>query len=109
MEGYEALVPVMTIHEQDRHVLAAAVAGQAQVIVTDNLQDFPAAALKPYSVEAQSPDRFLTDLFDLYPDTLVRILTEQGADLRQPRTLEQMLDSLTPHVPGFVEAVRRSS
>ena len=104
--GYEALVPVMTNPKKDRHVLAAAVVAQAQVIVTDNLKDFPAAALSPYRLEARSSDTFLTDLFDLHPEAMVQILTQQGSDLRHPRTLLATLDSLALQVPGFAEAVR---
>ena len=107
VEGYEALVPVMTNPKKDRHVLAAAIAAQAQVIVTDNLRDFPAAALRPYRLEAQSADTFLTDLFDLYPEVMIQILTQQGSDLRRPRTLLETLDSLALQVPRFAEAVRR--
>ncbi len=106
VEGYEPLIPAMTNDEKDRHVLAVAIVGRAEVIVTDNLRHFPTAALQPYGIEAQSPDTFMGRLFDLSPGTMVRILTEQGADLRQSRTLEQVLESLAPHVPRFVEAVR---
>jgi hypothetical protein len=37
----------------DRHVLAAAIRGRADVIVTRNLKDFPAAELQSYGIEAQ--------------------------------------------------------
>jgi hypothetical protein len=43
----------------DRHVLAAAIVGRADVIVTANLKDFPAEALAPHGIEAQHPDTFL--------------------------------------------------
>jgi hypothetical protein len=46
----------------DRHVLAAAIAGRAPVIVTWNLKDFPPQDLQPYGVTSQSPDDFLSDL-----------------------------------------------
>jgi predicted nucleic acid-binding protein len=36
----------------DRHVLAAAIRGRADVIVTMNLKDFPAGTLAPYGIEA---------------------------------------------------------
>lgn len=36
--GYEALISAMTNDEKDRHVLAAAVKGGAEVVVTANLE-----------------------------------------------------------------------
>ena len=38
---YDALIDAMTCHLKDRHVLAAAVAGGAQVMVTFNVQGLP--------------------------------------------------------------------
>ncbi len=43
----------------DAHVLATAISGHAQIIVTLNLRDFPSRALSPENVTAQSPDDFL--------------------------------------------------
>ena len=52
------LVEAMTNHLGDRHVVAAAIVAQAEIIVTDNLKDFPKAALEPYGIEAQHPDDY---------------------------------------------------
>ena len=51
----------MTNHPKDRHVLAAAVRANAEVIVTFNLNDFAEPALKPYDIAPIHPDEFLLD------------------------------------------------
>lgn len=66
--GYETLTPSLQLPDPgDRHVLAAAIRGRADVIVTVNLTDFPAATLATYDIEAQHPDDFLAHLIDLAP------------------------------------------
>ena len=103
--GYEHLVAAMNNQEKDRHVAAAAVKTGAQVIVTSNLKDF--AAL-PDGVEAQSPDEFLCNLFDLDPDEFVGLLRQQAADLVKPAvTFEELLERLHRVTPDFVAAVRK--
>lgn len=49
----------------DVHVLAAAIAGHADCIVTTNLKHFPADVLRPYGIEAIHPDDFLIAQLDL--------------------------------------------
>jgi predicted nucleic acid-binding protein len=105
--GYEQLVGSMTNHPDDRHVLATAVLAGAQVIITDNLKDFPEAALSPYNIESQAPDEFLEYLYDMFPDVMARIVIEQNADRRRPpETLNDTLERLSRSAPGFVAHVR---
>jgi predicted nucleic acid-binding protein len=105
--GYEPLVPAMTNDPKDRHVLAAAVISRCQVIVTHNLRDFPEVALSTFNIEAQSPDRFLTYVFDLAPDVMTQIITDQAADLHtRPQTVDRVLSSLARHAPEFANLVR---
>lgn len=67
--GYETLIDAITLPDpKDRHVLAAAIRAGADVIVTFNLKDFPENDLKPYGIEAQHPDDFLTFQLDLAPN-----------------------------------------
>lgn len=68
----------------DRHVLAAAIVAQAEIIVTFNLADFPAATLKNYGVRALSPDAFLLELFPQNSTRIVSALAVQRARLRNP-------------------------
>ena len=45
IDGYQDLIPAMTNHPKDRHVLAAAARAGAKVMVTYNLKDFPSSSL----------------------------------------------------------------
>ena len=101
---------MMTNNPKDRHVLAAAVAAEAQVIVTLNLKDFPPKALVPYHVEAQHPDAFLTHLFHLDPARMQEAIEMHVRKLRNPtKTFSQVLDTLAQHVPTFAALMRSDS
>jgi predicted nucleic acid-binding protein len=93
----------------DRHVLAAAISGGAQALVTFNLKDFPDSAMSGTDVEARHPDEFLLDQLDLAPGVTLRILTEQASDMRKPPAdLSGLLNRLQRcGVPDFADAVRR--
>ena len=63
VSGFEPLIETLILPDpDDRHVLAAAIHGGAQVIVTQNLKDFPSSALSRFSLRAQHPDAFLVEL-----------------------------------------------
>jgi predicted nucleic acid-binding protein len=111
VEGYEFLVDDMPNHPKDRHVLAVAVRSGAQIVVTENLKDFPKAALDPFHVEARSADAFLCDLLDLNrasPVKLAEILRQQAADLKHPPVaVDDLLEGLSKLVPRFSASFRR--
>ena len=48
----------------DRHVLAAAIAGGCNCIVTRNLKDFPEDAVGAFGISVHHPDEFLLRLLD---------------------------------------------
>ena len=101
--GYEALIPQMTNHEKDRHVLAAAVHGQAPMIVTVNLRHFRREHLEPWGVRAVHPQSFLSEIFRQEQSLVTTKLEQQAADHR--RTFRQLLEILSAIVPDFVAAV----
>jgi hypothetical protein len=52
VSGWEELEGGLSLPDQDdRHVLAAAIRGGAQTIITANAKDFPVAALAPLGLE----------------------------------------------------------
>lgn len=103
----ERLEPAMTNDPKDRHVLAAAVAADSELIITFNLDDFPPEACDPLGVEAIHPDDFLLDLHDLNPEAVRAALEQQAADLHPPWPLDKLLRALTTAgVPRFANAVR---
>ncbi len=58
--GYEPLIDTLSLRDpNDRHVLAAAIKCQADVIVTENLRHFPASAISSFGLIAQSSDDFI--------------------------------------------------
>lgn len=65
-------------------MVAAAVRGRADAIVTANTRDYPADALEPLHIEVIHPDDFLVDQLDLAPRIVLDVLREQAAHTRRP-------------------------
>jgi predicted nucleic acid-binding protein len=104
VKGYEPLIAAMENDEKDRHVVAAAIKAGAQVVTTANLKDFTRL---PDGLEAQSPDEFLCNLFDLDPEEFVALLRAQAEDLvKPPMTFYELLERLARVVPDVVAVVR---
>lgn len=54
----------------DAHVLATAVAGRADTLVTFNLRDFPTRTLAGHGIEPRHPDSLLWELYSTAPHTV---------------------------------------
>lgn len=107
--GYEGLVPHLDLPDSgDRHVLAAAIIGRADVIVTANLRDFPADVLSAYRIEAQHPDVFVRHVLDLDEATAIEAIRHQRGRLNKPAvSTEGFLQTLAKHrLPMTVEFLR---
>jgi predicted nucleic acid-binding protein len=100
--GHEDLEDVMATDPKDRHVAAAAVRGNAALIVTANTRDFPHEALAPYDIQTAHPDDFLQDQLDLSPALTLECLERQRAEYTRPQfTFTEFHMTLTTTVPGF--------
>ena len=107
VQGCESLIPSMTNHEKDRHVLAAAVRANAEVIVTFNLNDFPDESLLAYDIKALHPDDFLLDQLDLYPEITIRGVENIAAGYESPpmSTSGYLQKLVAAGVPKFATAI----
>lgn len=82
----------------DRHVLAAAIAGHADCIVTRNRRDFPGETVAAYGIEVIDPDIFIIHQWDLEPLIAIAAFRHMRARRKKPRA--------TPE--DFAQALERS-
>lgn len=92
--AWESLVECIKLpDENDRHVLAAAIAGHADCIVTNNLKDFPSAVLTPLGIEALHPDDFLVAQLELEPLKVLPAFKKMRARLKNPECTPEVFAS----------------
>ncbi|HET9061578.1 MAG TPA: PIN domain-containing protein [Acidimicrobiales bacterium] len=85
VDGWEALEATVALPDpDDRHVLAVALRGRADAIITANTRDFPPEVVGPLNIEIIDPDSFLLDQLDLAPRIVLEVLREQSAHTRRP-------------------------
>lgn len=85
--GWSQLVHKLELPDpDDRHVLAAAIAGHADCIVTANLQDFPASVLNGFGLEAIDPDTFIINQWDLDPVNAIAAFKRMRARRKKPES-----------------------
>lgn len=107
ISGYEDLVPTVNLPDpDDRHVVAAAIAAGASIILTWNLRDFPATALKKYGLRRQTPDAFLAGLYDEVPDLIVGSLANARRNLHKSRVSASDFIEILQH-QGLTQLVTR--
>ena len=94
--GYERFASIVDLPDpDDRHVLAAALVGHADAIVTFNLKDFPAGTLEPLGLEAQHPDDFVVNQLHLnLPEALKAVKAQRARLMRPTRTAAELLATL---------------
>jgi predicted nucleic acid-binding protein len=95
----------------DRHVLAAAIAGEAGELVTANLRDFPSRILSGHGISLRHPDTFLLEFARQEPVEMARFVAAQ-VKLAE-NSLGQQLDMRTflkrshlPRLGKFLQQAR---
>lgn len=96
VHNYERLIKHLELpDENDRHVLAAAIKTNANLIVTNNIKDFPAEYLQSFGINAKTADDFLTDIIDLNQEQAVAAFNEMVLNKKNPKFDElEVLDQL---------------
>jgi hypothetical protein len=94
-EKYQSLIEAIKLPDiNDRHVLAAAIAGHADSIVTFNIKDFPSDVLDQYDIEAIHPDDFICLQLDLIPYQALTAIKHIRLRLKKPPySAQELLDS----------------
>jgi hypothetical protein len=92
---------------KDRHVLAAAVYGKADAIVTQNRRDFPEEQLRRFGIGRLTADEFLTHQWHLDEDLVLNKFkgqaTQYKKDLRvHLKLFSRMAPEFTALVAGRV-------
>lgn len=96
IEGYEPLINTLTLPDaNDRHVLAAAIAGRCDAVVTNNIKDFPEDVCAPFGIEVIQPDPFLCSQLELQPDAFCQCVRNIIGRLKKPpQTLSEYMATL---------------
>ena len=94
--NYSGLIDNLNLPDpNDRHVLAAAIKTNANIIVTNNIKDFPKEYLASFGLTAKTADDFLTDIIDLNPEQAIKAFKELVLNRRNPDLNEfEVLDIL---------------
>lgn len=103
------LVERMDNAPEDRHVLAAAVIAEANVIVTSNVDDFTGSRhVASGNLAIEPPAIFLTTVLHDHPDIMATTLLHLATHRRGVATAADVLDELMRNATlvDFVDAAR---
>lgn len=81
-EAIEASLSLPDIN--DNHVLAAAIVGKADAIITRDIKDFPVEYVKSYDIEIIDPDDFLKYQFEFDPAIVLNAVRKIRSRLKNP-------------------------
>jgi predicted nucleic acid-binding protein len=105
-QKYAHLIGEMRNNQEDRHVLAAAVAARADIIVTANVKHFQPESLIGLPVGGvMTPDAFMCELHRSHPLLVEAVADIMLAEKEHPRmSIPDLADRLVAAgAPGFAE------
>ncbi len=111
VQNYYGLVDSLELPDKDDcHVLAAAIKINADIIVTNNIKDFPAVYLDTFGLTAKTADDFLTDIIDLNQDEAIAafkemVLTKKNPALDEFMVLEQLRKAGLTETANYLHAL----
>lgn len=111
VENYETLIDSLELpDENDRHVLAAAIKTNANVIVTNNIKDFPEDYLSKFGLTAKTANDFLTDTIDLNNELAVEafralVLNRTNPNLDEYEVLDRLRENGLIDTANYLHAL----
>lgn len=111
IHGYERIIESLVLPDvDDRHVLAAAIAGHADAIVTFNLKDFPAEAIDVHGIEVLHPDDFLVAQYGLDQIKVLGTVKAMRQRLKRPaRSVQEFIATMESQgLPLFSQLLREA-
>lgn len=107
----QALMGLWLPDENDIHVLAAAIAGKADVLLTANTSDFPSRILSGHNILRRDPDGFLHGLWQDNPAVVAKVCETVRAKAEtlsgQPKMIRPLLKKA--RLPRLGKALKTNS
>ncbi|MDX6280612.1 MAG: hypothetical protein QOH03_1683 [Kribbellaceae bacterium] len=105
---YQHLMPEMQADEKDKHVLAAAVRSEADVLVTENTRDFDPPTSGPHAMKVERTSEFLNQMLEEHPDKVVGAMQKMvDRNRRAPQTMPELIDKMADQqdLKGFAHTL----
>lgn len=111
VENYQPLIGCVALPDpKDQHVLAAAIAGHADAIVTFNIKDFPQSVLAPHGIEVQHPDDFVMNQLQLQELRALEAIKMMRARWKNPpRSASELIEALEKRMMPLSAAYLRDA
>ncbi len=85
VSGDKGINPKIKLKDKDDiQIVAGAIFGRCDLILTSNIDDFPKEILKPLGIDVQHPDEFLNHHLSLDRDITLETVKEHIKDMKKP-------------------------